>query len=86
MTGCMSHHPVDCALGIPWSGCLEGTAGYINGVGKRINEDAQKLEMAEKEPSDSVLFRELSELDELRKKGIITEEEFIELKKKILTK
>jgi hypothetical protein len=27
LTGCV-HHPVDCAVGIAWSDCLPGTAGF----------------------------------------------------------
>ena len=40
--GC-AHHPVDCAIGLPWADCLPGTAGYANGVGGQAasNDDAQ---------------------------------------------
>jgi hypothetical protein len=24
----IAHHPVDCAVGIPWGDCLPGTGGY----------------------------------------------------------
>jgi hypothetical protein len=24
----MAHHPIDCAIGIPWGDCLPGTGGY----------------------------------------------------------
>lgn len=40
--GC-AHHPVDCAIGLPWADCLPGTAGYSNGIGGQVvsNDDAQ---------------------------------------------
>lgn len=42
LTGCV-HHPVDCAIGVPWGDCLPGTAGYSNGGGDHSvqNTDAQ---------------------------------------------
>jgi hypothetical protein len=42
LSGC-SHHPVDCAIGLPWADCLPGTAGYANGVGSQAvtNDDVQ---------------------------------------------
>ena len=42
LAGC-AHHPLDCAIGLPWADCLPGTAGYTNGVGGQAvsNDDAQ---------------------------------------------
>jgi hypothetical protein len=85
MYGC-AHHPADCAIGIPWSDCLEGTAGYNNGGGSETREIALKLEMAKKQASGSDLYTELTKLDDLRKKGILTEDEYTEQKKKLLEK
>ena len=45
LQGC-AHHPADCALGIPWSDCLPGTAGYNNGGGSDTRETELRIEMA----------------------------------------
>lgn len=83
--GC-AHHPVDCAIGIPWSDCLGGTAGYNNGGGSDTRENELKIEMAKKHSTNSDLYTELTKLDDLRKKGILTEEEYNMQKKKLLEK
>ena len=85
MYGC-AHHPADCAIGIPWPDCLEGTAGYNNGGGSETRENALKLEMAKKQATGNDLYTELTKLDDLRKKGILTEDEYTEQKKKLLEK
>lgn len=85
LEGC-AHHPADCAIGIPWSDCLEGTAGYNNGGGSETRENALKLEMARRQAPANDIYTDLSKLDELRKKGILTEQEYAEQKKKILNK
>jgi hypothetical protein len=80
-----AHHPADCALGIPWSDCLAGTAGYNNGGGSETRETELKIEMAKKQhPASRDLYTELTKLDNLRKNGILTEAEYNEQKKKIL--
>jgi hypothetical protein len=38
----LAHHPVDCAVGIPWADCLEGTPGYNNGGGQQTRAEATK--------------------------------------------
>lgn len=82
-----AHHPVDCAIGIPWSDCLAGTAGYNTGGGSDTRETELKIEMAKKQqPANNDLYTELTKLDDLRKKGILTEAEYNDQKKKILEK
>lgn len=86
-----ANHPVDCAIGIPWSDCLPGTAGYNNGGGSRTKETEMKIKIAEEkaiaaeEKSKSKdLYTELTKLAELRKNGILTEDEYNEQKRRIL--
>lgn len=84
LSGC-AHHPVDCAIGLPWADCLPGTAGYANGVGvtTRENEAKQKVAKQQVQPGKDV-YTELIKLDELRKKGIISDAEFEAQKQKVL--
>lgn len=79
-----AHHPADCAIGIPWSDCLPGTAGYNNGGGSDTRETELKIKMAEEKAKSKDLYTELTKLDELRKKGLLTEDEYNEQKKRIL--
>jgi len=76
IVGC-ANHPVDCAIGIPWDDCLEGTQGYINGVGKRINDEGIESE---------ILESELEKLKALFDKGLIDEELYIEKQRELLDK
>ena len=83
--GC-AHHPLDCAVGFAWADCLPGTAGYNNGVGQPTKENETRqsnVNIAQPEKAKDV-YTELTKLDELRKKGIISEAEFDAQKKKIL--
>ena len=72
-----ANHPIDCAIGVPWASCLEGTQGYINGVGKRINE--QKIE-------SEIIESELEKLKALYDKGLIHEELYKEKQRELLDK
>ena len=85
MSGC-AHHPADCAIGIPWSDCLEGTAGYNNGGGSETRLNALKLENASKQaPAPKPdLYTELNKPEDLKKRGLLTQEEFDAQKKKLL--
>ena len=74
IVGC-ANHPVDCAIGIPWADCLEGTQGYINGVGKRINEQEVESEIIESE---------LEKLKALHDKGLIDDELYQEKQRELL--
>ncbi len=85
LSGCV-HHPVDCAIGVPWSDCLAGTAGYNNGGGSETKETELKIETAKKQSQNNDLYTELTKLDDLRKKGILTEDEYNAQKKKLLEK
>jgi hypothetical protein len=85
LAGC-AHHPVDCAIGVPWSDCLEGTAGYNNGGGTETRETALKLELAKRQVAPNDLYTDLTKLDDLRKKGILTQTEYDEQKTKLLSK
>jgi hypothetical protein len=40
----LRHHPVDCLVGFPHDDCLEGTAGYENGVGKAKEKARQTVQ------------------------------------------
>lgn len=42
----LAHHPLDCAVGIAWADCLEGTPGYNNGGGQQTRADAAKEQSA----------------------------------------
>ncbi len=86
LTGC-AHHPADCAIGIPWSDCLEGTAGYNNGGGSETRLNALKLEDASKQaaPKDD-MYSELKKLKDLLDTKAITQDEYDTQKKKILDK
>lgn len=86
LCGC-AHHPVDCAVGFAWADCLPGTPGYVNGAGQttRENETKDQLNGKNAQPeSPKDVYTELTKLDDLRKRGIITEAEFEAQKKKIL--
>ena len=74
------------SISIPWPDCLEGTSGYNNGGGSETRENALKLEMAKKQATGNDLYTELTKLDDLRKRGILTEDEYTEQKKKLLDK
>ena len=78
------HHPVDCAIGVPWSDCLPGTAGYNNGGGTGTRETELKIKLAEEKAKSKDLYTELTKLDELRKKGLLTDDEYNQQKKRIL--
>ena len=91
--GACAHHPVDCAIGVPWSDCLPGTAGYNNGGGSdtwetelKIKAAEDRAKMAEEKAKGKDLYTELTKLDDLRKKGIITEDEYNEQKRRLLEK
>lgn len=92
LSGC-AHHPGDCAIGFPWSDCLEGTAGYNNGGGSDTREQALKVEMARKEGASSAAVSSLTktsttdklkELDSMRRQGLIDDTEYANKKRAIL--
>ena len=90
LAGC-AHHPADCAIGVPWSDCLEGTAGYNNGGGSGTGEQALKVEMARRDgaaaassPSKTSTTDKLKELDSMRQQGLINDSEYAIKKKAIL--
>jgi|GEM_PF-2733100 hypothetical protein len=92
LAGC-AHHPADCAIGVPWSDCLEGTAGYNNGGGSDTREQALKVEMARKEGASSAAASstsktsttdKLKELDSMHQQGLINDSEYASKKKAIL--
>jgi hypothetical protein len=92
LTGC-AHHPADCAIGVPWSDCLEGTAGYSNGGGSDTREQALKIERARREgassssatsPSKASTTDKLKELDSMHQQGLINDGEYASKKKAIL--
>jgi hypothetical protein len=88
-----AHHPAGCAIGVPWSDCLEGTAGYNNGGGSDTREQALKVEMARKEGATSSTnatsskassTERLKELDGMHQQGLISDSEFARKKRAIL--
>ena len=88
-----AHHPADCAIGVPWSDCLAGTAGYNNGGGSdtretelKIKAAEDKAKAAEEKSKGKDLYTELAKLDDLRKRGIITQDEYNEQKRRLLEK
>jgi hypothetical protein len=98
LAGC-AHHPADCAIGVPWSDCLEGTAGYNNGGGSDTREQALKIEIARREgasaaasspnattssPSKASTTDKLKELDSMHQQGLINDSEYANKKKAIL--
>lgn len=83
LSGC-AHHPADCAIGVPWSDCLAGAAGYNNGGGSDTRETELKIEIAKKQAAHPDLYTEPTKLDDLHKKGILTDAKYDEQKKKIL--
>lgn len=92
LAGC-AHHPADCAVGVPWSDCFEGTAGYNNGGGSDTREQALKIEMARREgastsaassPSKGSTADKLKELNSMHQQGLINDSEYANKKKAIL--
>ena len=79
LAGC-AHHPLDCAIGLPWSDCLPGTAGYTNSAGADTREAEAKAK-----PQSTDLYTELTKLDDLRKKGLLTDAEYDVQKQKLLS-
>ena len=56
LTAC-AHHPVDCAIGVPWHGCLPGTQGYSNGGGGDTRAEQAAQEAADAPAADDAKCR-----------------------------
>ncbi len=59
----LKNHPIDCAIGIPWSDCLPGTAGYNNGGGSATRA-AEAKERQQKVDAEAAEIQK--QFDELR--------------------